>query len=305
MIDITQKSFSKREAIATARVRVSQTATITAIRERRVPKGDVLEMARTAGLFAVKKTSELIPDCHPLPLEFTNISYEISDMDILIRVEVHTVYKTGVEVEAMHGASVVALTLYDMLKPIDKGIVIEQIALEKKKGGKSDLKKDINPELQAAVLVCSDSISRGDKEDASGKNIVSVLQRHAVQVADYAIIPDEKEIIQEQVWKQVSAKINIIIFTGGTGLSARDVTPEALIPLLDRRLPGVEETIRSYGQERMPYAMLSRSVAGMIANTLVLALPGSSRGALESMEAIFPAVLHIFKVMQGGRHEEK
>lgn len=305
MIDITHKSSSKRQAIATARVRVSLAATITAILERRVPKGDVLEMARTAGLFAVKKTSELIPDCHPLPVEFTQISYEISDMDILIRVEVHTVYKTGVEVEAMHGASVVALTLYDMLKPIDKGIVIEQIALEKKKGGKSDLKKDIIPELQAAVMVCSDSISRGDKEDASGKNIVSVLQRYAVQVAEYAIIPDEKEIIQEQVWKQVSAKINIIIFTGGTGLSARDVTPEALIPLLDRRLPGVEETIRSYGQERMPYAMLSRSVAGMIANTLVLALPGSSRGALESMEAIFPAVLHIFKVMQGGRHEEK
>lgn len=304
MIDITHKSFSKRQAIATARVRVSQAATITAIREHQVPKGDVLEMARTAGLFAVKKTSELIPDCHPLPVEFTKISYEISDIDILIRVEVHTVYKTGVEVEAMHGASVVALTLYDMLKPIDKGIVIEQIALEKKKGGKSDLKKDINPELQAAVIVCSDSISQGVKEDTSGKNIVSVLQRHAVQIADYAIIPDEKEIIQEQVWKQVSAKMNIIIFTGGTGLSARDVTPEALIPLLDRRLPGVEETIRSYGQERMPYAMLSRSVAGMIANTLVLALPGSSRGALESMEAIFPAVLHIFKVMQGGRHEE-
>lgn len=304
MIDITHKSFSKRQAIATARVRVSQAATITAIREHQVPKGDVLEMARTAGLFAVKKTSELIPDCHPLPVEFTKISYEISDIDILIRVEVHTVYKTGVEVEAMHGASVVALTLYDMLKPIDKGIVIEQIALEKKKGGKSDLKKNINPELQAAVIVCSDSISQGVKEDTSGKNIVSVLQRHAVQIADYAIIPDEKEIIQEQVWKQVSAKMNIIIFTGGTGLSARDVTPEALIPLLDRRLPGVEETIRSYGQERMPYAMLSRSVAGMIANTLVLALPGSSRGALESMEAIFPAVLHIFKVMQGGRHEE-
>lgn len=304
MIDITHKSFSLRQAIATARVRVSHSATITAIRERRVPKGDVLEMARTAGLFAVKKTSELIPDCHPLPVEFTQISYEISDMDILIRVELHTVYKTGVEVEAMHGASVVALTLYDMLKPIDKGIVIEHIALEKKKGGKSDLKKDINPELRAAVLVCSDSISRGDKEDTSGKNIASVLERYAVQIAEYAIIPDEKEIIQEQVWKQVSAKINIIIFTGGTGLSARDVTPEALIPLLDRRLPGVEETIRSYGQERMPYAMLSRSVAGMTANTLVLALPGSSRGALESMEAIFPAVLHIFKAMQGGRHEE-
>src|ERR1035437_4778191 len=138
MIDITHKSSTLRTAIAKAVVKVSKKETIQAVKTNTVPKGNVLECARTAGLFAVKRTSDMIPDCHPLPVEFTQIRYEITDTEIAIEVEVHTVYKTGVEVEAMHGASVVALTIYDMLKPIDKGIEICSIKLLEKQGGKSD-----------------------------------------------------------------------------------------------------------------------------------------------------------------------
>ena len=124
MVDITHKSNTLRIAIAQATVTVSKQATIDAIINKTVPKGDVFEMAKVAGLFGVKKTSDLIPDCHPLPIEYTNISYEIEGLNIFINIEVKTIYKTGVEVEAMHGASLVALTMYDMLKPIDKGIEI-------------------------------------------------------------------------------------------------------------------------------------------------------------------------------------
>jgi molybdenum cofactor biosynthesis protein MoaC len=303
MVDITFKQSSLRKAIAKAVVEVSAQSTIEALINNQVPKGQVFEMAKTAGLFAVKKTSDLIPDCHPLPVEYCAVHYDIKDLEIHIRMEVHTIYKTGVEVEAMHGVSVVALTMYDMLKPIDKGIVIRDISLQEKVGGKTDLQKDLQAELRAQVIVCSDTISAGKKEDQAGKNIMGLLEKFQVQVADYKIIPDEKEIIQEQIWQAVSNKVNLIILTGGTGLSPRDVTPEAVIPLLDRRLPGVEEAIRSYGQQRTAYAMLSRSVAGMISQTLVLALPGSSRGALESMQAIFPGILHIFQVNKGQRHE--
>ena len=129
MIQITHKSNTLRKAIAEAVVKTSSQATIEAVRNRAVPKGDVLEFARVAGLFAVKKTSDMIPDCHPMPVEFTSVSYELVECEIRIRMEVHTVYKTGVEVEAMHGVSVVALTLYDMLKPIDKHIEIAHIRL--------------------------------------------------------------------------------------------------------------------------------------------------------------------------------
>src|SRR6185503_3463398 len=101
---------------------VSRQETIDAIIAKKIQKGDVFEVSRTAGLFAVKRTSDMIPDCHPLPIEFTAIRHRIENLEIRIEVEVHSIYRTGVEVEAMHGASVTALTIYDMLKPVDKGI---------------------------------------------------------------------------------------------------------------------------------------------------------------------------------------
>lgn len=301
MVNITHKSNTLRKAIATAVVAVSSEATITAINNNQVPKGNVFEMSKTAGLFAAKRTSDMIPDCHPLPIEYTHISFEVKGLEIHTFVEVHTIYKTGVEVEAMHAASVVALTLYDMLKPIDKGIEIRNIRLAEKKGGKTDY-KEATEGLTAAVIVCSDTIAAGKKEDKAGKAIIAHLERYAVP-ATYTIIPDEVADIQNHIKQAVNENTSLVLITGGTGLSPRDVTPEAVRPLLDREIEGIAETIRSYGQERTPYSMLSRSVAGTIGNSLVIALPGSTKGATESMDAVFPAVFHIFKMLKGGRHD--
>jgi len=216
--------------------------------------------------------------------------------------KVATIYKTGVEVEAMHGVSIVALTMYDMLKPIDKGIEISDIKLEKKKGGKSDYKDQFKKPIKSAVIVCSDTISAGQKEDRAGKSIIEKLSLHKVENEHYSVIPDEKEQIQEKLISLSDEGYDLIIFTGGTGLSVRDVTPESIIPLIDRNIPGIEETIRRYGQDRMPYSMLSRSVVGIRGKSLVMALPGSTNGAKESMDAVFPSVLHLFKILAGSRH---
>ena len=303
MIDITHKNTTLRTATAQAIVKVSKPETIAAIQNDTVPKGNVFSMSKAAGLLGVKRTPDILPDCHPLPIEFTGVEYEINGLEITVLFTVKTIYKTGVEVEAMHGASVVALNMYDMLKPIDKDIEILSIKLLTKKGGKSDFKNHFRTDLTAAVIVCSDTISAGGKEDKAGKAIIEILEACKVKIEDYIIIPDEKDIIQQKAIIYQKQGIDLIIYTGGTGLSARDITPEALIPLLDRRIPGIEEAIRNYGQDRTPYAMLSRSVAGTIENTLILALPGSTNGAKESMEAIFPSVLHIFGVLRGARHD--
>jgi molybdenum cofactor biosynthesis protein MoaC len=291
MIDITHKIKTLRRAVAGAVVKVSRQETIDAVINKTVPKGDVFEMAKTAGLFAVKKTSDIIPDCHPLPVEYTGVKYKIEGLEIYIEIEVATIYRTGVEVEAMHGASVIALTMYDMLKPIDKGIEIHSIKLLEKKGGKTAF-ADKSRGFTASVIVCSDTISKGKKEDKAGKVICDKLAALEVDVKEYKIIPDEIDIIKNEVNAAVQQGRHYVMITGGTGLSPRDVTPEAVIPLLDREIPGIMEAARAYGQERTPYAMLSRGVAG------------TTNGAKETMDALFPYLLHLNKIMSGGRHDQ-
>ena len=301
MVNITHKTNTLRKAIATATVLTSKQETIDAIEQRKVPKGDIFEFARAAALFGIKKTSDVIPDCHPLPIEYASITYAIEGLAVIISVEVHTIYKTGVEVEAMHGASVAALVMYDMLKPIDKNVEIQNIRLQEKHGGKSD-KNNLPQNLKCAVVVCSDTVSKGEKEDTSGKAILEILGSQGYDEIDYQIVPDEIETIQQVLLQLIENQTDLVLFTGGTGLSQRDVTPEAVTPFIDKEIPGIMETSRAYGQDRVKTAMLSRGIAGFAGDTLVITLPGSKKGVEESLRAIFPQVLHVFSVREGKQH---
>lgn len=301
MVNITHKSSTLRKAVAVGVLKVSKQETIDAVVGRKVPKGDVFEFSRAAGLFACKKTYEVIPDCHPLPVEYTAITHEVDGLSIIVRVEVHTIYKTGVEVEAMHGVMITALTMYDMLKPIDDAIEIMSVRLEEKKGGKSDFKYAYPESIKIAVVTCSDSISKN--ENKSEKIIEELLKQYHLTASFNKVIPDEVEIIQSTAKLLVEKQFQLILFTGGTGLSPRDVTPDAIQPLLEKEVRGIMEVVRDYGQQRTPYAMLSRGVAGFIGDTLVITLPGSPKGVEESMQALFPQILHIFKVREGVRHD--
>ena len=136
MVDTSDKKVSARRAIASGRVLMSS-ETIAAVRNQTTPKGDPLETARLAGIMAAKRTADLIPLCHPLPLTHIDVRAELRDFGVYLEAEVATNAQTGVEMEALTAVSVAALTIYDMCKAVDKGMVLSEIRLEKKTGGKS------------------------------------------------------------------------------------------------------------------------------------------------------------------------
>jgi cyclic pyranopterin monophosphate synthase len=136
MVDTSAKPFTARRAVASARVLMSP-QTVAALREGRTPKGDALETARLAGIMAAKRTAELIPLCHPLPLTHIDVRAKLTEKGVILEAEVATAAQTGVEMEALTAVSVAALTVYDMCKAVDKAITITDIRLERKTGGKS------------------------------------------------------------------------------------------------------------------------------------------------------------------------
>ena len=136
MVDTGNKEITTRRAVASARVLMSG-ATVSALREHRTPKGDPLEAARLAGIMAAKRTSELIPLCHPLPLTHIDVRATLEDSGVALEAEVSTNAQTGVEMEALTAVSVAALTVYDMCKALEKGMTITDVQLESKTGGKS------------------------------------------------------------------------------------------------------------------------------------------------------------------------
>ena len=136
MVDTSDKAATTRHAVASARVLMSS-ETVTAVRQHRTPKGDPLEAARLAGIMAAKRTAELIPLCHPLPLTHVDVQAKMEDYGVRLEASVSTNAQTGVEMEALTAVSIAALTIYDMCKALDKGITISDVRLERKTGGKS------------------------------------------------------------------------------------------------------------------------------------------------------------------------
>jgi molybdenum cofactor biosynthesis protein MoaC len=301
MRDVSIKQSTLRTARATAVLAVSP-ETIEAVRTGNVPKADPLGVARVAGIQAAKNTSLLIPYCHQVPLDYAGVTIALEDSRIVIDTEVKAIWKTGVEMEALVAASTSALTLYDMLKIIDDRMEIQSVRLLEKKGGKSG-SRDSAEGLTAAVLVMSDSVSRGEKEDFSGKLLVERLRGIGFKVSILKIVPDDSpRIVNELKGLSGDDGVDLLVTTGGTGAGPRDVTPEATLSVLERRLEGVEEALRTYGGDRIPTAMLSRGVAGIRGKTVIVNLPGSRGGAEDGIHAIFPGILHVFRMMRGGGH---
>ena len=316
MRDISHKQITLRTARAVAIIFCSENS-IELIKSNALPKGNLFDVARAAGFLGAKLTPQLLPHCHPVTIDAMNFTFnfinrelhtELFTDDILSRTgivilgEAKSIGRTGIEMETLTAVSVAALEIYDMLKPVDTKLEIGNVRLLEKKGGKSDRNRYIEESPSCAVLVCSDSTAKGERDDKSGLLICDMLKKVNGNVLHYKILPDDKEAIQKQIKDWVADDIQFIFTTGGTGLGPRDNTVSAVKEILERDADGITEAMRTFGQMRTPLAMMSRSVAGAIGKTLIVTLPGSPNGAKESLEAILPGVFHARKMMEGGGH---
>src|SRR5690606_4339004 len=186
-------------------------------------------------------------------------------------------HKTSLDTQALYGLSVGAVSLLQLIGS-NGSVSFGAAEIIKNKHPYLTDKRMFPSGLSAAVVVCADSISAGSKSDAAGKAIIAELEKYQVKVNHYEVIPDQSTVISQRA-RNLSKTHHLLIYTGGTALSLRDVTPESREAICVRRIPGVKASIRAYGQHLVPYARLSRGVVGTIGNGLVMALPGSTNGA--------------------------
>ncbi len=313
MVDVGDKQVTARRALAGATVRMRPDV-LAALLDAGGPKGDALVTARLAGIGAAKRTSELIPLCHPLPLDHVDVEL-LPDRDagvVTVRAEARATARTGVEMEALTAASVAALTLYDMAKALQRDIVIERVELISKSGGRSgDYERDAPDAAatpgeaahEAAVVTCSNRSASGERPDESGPILVTMLREAGFDVADEAhVVPDDADAIALLLARLSDAGYRLVLTTGGTGLSPTDVTPAATRRVIDREAPGLAELMRAAGLASTPMASLSGGVVGTRGRTLIANLPGSPRGARESLEALLPVLRHALEQLAGADH---
>lgn len=301
MFSTDQKPMTLRTARAQA-VIVMGTKLVEVLKNKSGPKGDALEAARVAGVMAAKRTPDLIPYCHPMPLDQVTLNFELGATSVRIESAVRAVWKTGVEMEALVAAQMAATVIFDMLKPLNAAMTITDVKVLEKTGGKTSFAEKIPDRFKVAVLVSSDGTFAGKRPDKSGKIIMEKFEKYGIRPVDYKILPDERDQIIQALKDYREQGFDLVVTTGGTGLGPRDVTVEATRLVIDREIPGIMEAARMHGQQRTPYAMLSRGVAGCLGKTIVINLPGSSNGVRESLDAIFPYVLHAYPMMGGGGH---
>ncbi|MBZ0223387.1 MAG: bifunctional molybdenum cofactor biosynthesis protein MoaC/MoaB [Dokdonella sp.] len=321
MADIRDKRITRRRAVAVGEFLPGAQAFATVV-ERRLPKGDALVMAEIAGLQGAKMASALMPLCHPLALELVRVRCVPVPARHVIRVycECATQARTGVEMEALAGVNAALLTLYDLTKPVEPALALGAIRLLFKEGGKKGLW--IHPDgiddderahyrprdlarldgVPCAVLTLSDRASRGDYVDESGPILREGLQHLGADVQVMRVLADGIEPLSTSLRELAASGIRICLCTGGTGLGARDLSPEALRAVADRRVEGLAEMIRSESAQHTPLAWLSRAEVVQLGGMLVFALPGSPRAARQTMTILAPLLAHALAMIDGRPH---
>jgi len=300
-VDISHKLETLREATAYGRIKLSPQC-VEKIKNNLLPKGNCLEATKLAGIYGAKQTPFLLPFCHPVGFDHVEIDTSVGENFIEVTAKVRGIARTGYEMEALTAVSVALLNIYDMCKNFDPQMVIEEIKLLSKKGGKSQHFETLEG-IKTAVITVSDRASKGIYEDKSGKLAVEKLKELNAEVVYYTVVPDEEKAIEKAIKEAIAKGAEIIVTSGGTGLSPRDITPEVVSKMAFKEIKGFGEAMRVLGSRFTPKALVSRATAYILPNQkVVLVLPGS-KGAVNDYLTLLGGLLkHALDMAKGKGH---
>ncbi|MFD1719984.1 bifunctional molybdenum cofactor biosynthesis protein MoaC/MoaB [Amnibacterium endophyticum] len=307
MVDVGGKDPTRREAVAAGRL-VTTAEVVRLLQADGLPKADALATARIAGIAGAKRTSDLIPLCHPLPLDAVSVDLVPDGVAVRIEARATTTGRTGVEMEALTAVAVAGLTLHDMVKAVDPAATLTDVRLLEKTGGKRGhwTREDAGSPPPAArtgggrVLVVSTGAAAGTREDTTGPRIAAWLRGLGLETPEATVTADAD--VAGALRAALADGPDVLITTGGTGASPTDGTPEATSAELDRALPGVAEALRA--RAGTPTAALGRGLAGVAAGTVVVNLPGSAGGVDDGLTVLADLLPHLLRQVRGTTDHE-